>query len=291
MNSALAQTVLVVLVMAGFASLEFFSRRYQDTVRATSDDTKLELSIFLALLLIIQPLALIGMARLGGWLLPGHTGELANLPWWGTLLLLAVCDDLSMYAWHRLSHTRLLWPLHRAHHSAVYMSIRIAYRNNFFYFLFMPGIWIGAGLLYLGIDSRIYAAYVVCKMIVILGAHSAWRWDEPLYRNRALRPLMYVIERTISTPATHWAHHALSDTDGIGHPHGNFGSFLFIWDVIFGTARITRRYPARVGVPDDQIHGPERWLAQLLFPVFQSDRRDSELTLRGPGTPEAPPRA
>lgn len=290
MNSALIQTVLVISVMAGFAALEFISRRYQTTVRATPDDTKLELSIFLALLLIIQPLALFAMDKLGSRLLPGHAGALANLPWWGALLLLAVCDDLSMYWWHRLSHTRTLWPLHRAHHSAVYMSIRIAYRNNFFYFLFMPGIWIGAGLLYLGIDSRIYAAYVVCKMIVILGAHSAWRWDEPLYRNPALRPLMVLIERTISTPATHWAHHALSDADGIGHPHGNFGSFLFIWDVIFRTALITRRYPAGVGLRDDQIHGPERWLAQLLFPVFQSDRQASDLTLHGPVTPEAPPR-
>lgn len=290
MNSALIQTILVVLVMAGFASLEYFSRRYQETVRATSDDTKLELSIFLALLLIIQPLVLFAMAGLGRWLLPGHAGGLAGLPWWGAWLLLAVCDDLSMYGWHRLSHTRALWPLHRAHHSAVYMSIRIAYRNNFFYFLFMPGIWIGAGLLYLGIDSRIYAAYVVCKMIVILGAHSAWRWDEPLYRHKALRPLMYLLERTVSTPATHWAHHAITDEDGIGHQNGNFGSFLFIWDVIFRTAHITRRYPPSVGLRDDQVHGHERWLAQLLFPVCRSDRQASQLTLQGPARSEAQPR-
>ena len=40
-----------------------------------------------------------------------------------------------------------------------------------------------------------------------------------------------------------WAHQALSQDDGVGHHSGNFGNLLFLRDVIFGTARITRRYP------------------------------------------------
>ena len=77
-------------------------------------------------------------------------------------------------------------------------------------------------------------------LAVIIGAHSSWRWDEALYKIPALHPLMWVLERTISTPATHHAHHALTQDDGIGHYAGNFGNLLFLWDVIFGTARITR---------------------------------------------------
>ena len=46
--------------------------------------------------------------------------------------LLLLVDDLTQYWWHRLSHSPLLWPLHRAHHSAEYMSIRVTFRNNFF---------------------------------------------------------------------------------------------------------------------------------------------------------------
>ena len=60
--------------------------------------------------------------------------------------ILLVADDLTQYAWHRASHTPLLWPLHRAHHTAHYMSIRITYRNNFFYYLMMPGLWISGVL-------------------------------------------------------------------------------------------------------------------------------------------------
>ena len=185
--------------------------------------------------------------------------------------LLLIGDDLTQYLWHRASHTPLLWPLHRAHHSAAYMSVRITYRNNFFYYLMMPGLWIGGVAVYLGFGP-IYAAYLVIKLAVILGAHCAWAWDAPLYRIRALHPLMWVLERTISTPATHWAHHALTNEDGIGHYKGNFGNLLFFWDVLFGSrsrgspcaacgfstwacTRRPRRSPARSRPPSPSLSG------------------------------------
>jgi sterol desaturase/sphingolipid hydroxylase (fatty acid hydroxylase superfamily) len=40
------------------------------------------------------------------------------------------------------------------------------------------------------------------------------------------------MERLISTPATHHAHHADTDDDGVGHYKGNFGNMFFIWDII-----------------------------------------------------------
>ncbi len=165
-----------------------------------------------------------GSNALCNWLMPAQHNAWANLPWWAMAGLLLIGDDLTQYLWHRaLQHTPLLWPLHRAHHSAAYMSVRITYRNNFFYYLMMPGLWIGGVAVYLGFGP-IYAAYLVIKLAVILGAHCAWAWDAPLYRIRALHPPMWVLERTISTPATHWAHHALTNEDGIGHYKGNFGN-------------------------------------------------------------------
>jgi Tfp pilus assembly pilus retraction ATPase PilT len=50
-----------------------------------------------------------------------------------------------------------------------------------------------------------------------------------------------LMERTISTPATHHAHHAATTDDGVGYYKGNFGNMFFLWDVIFGTAHISRR--------------------------------------------------
>ncbi len=281
MNPSQIQNLLIVLMIGGFASMEIISRRYRDTVHATTNDTKLELFMFLSLIAITQPLAILVTDRLGNWLLPEYKDALANWPWWGMVGILIVVDDLTQYWWHRLSHTPLLWPLHRAHHSAEYMSIRITFRNNFFYYLMMPGLWFAGGLLYLGVGGIVYALYVVVKLLVILGAHCAWRWDEPLYRIRALHPVMWVLERTISTPATHWAHHAISNADGIGHYKGNFGNLLFLWDMIFGSAHITRKYPSQVGLIDDQKFGQERWHHQMFYPLLQSQREHTALKFGG----------
>ena len=285
MNTQL-QNVLIVCVMLGFAGMEIVSRRYKDTVHASADDTKLELFMFLSLLAIAQPLAILVSNELSAWLMPAQRNSLAGLPWWAMAAILVVGDDLTQYWWHRVSHSPLLWPLHRAHHTARYMSIRITYRNNFFFYLMMPGLWIGGLSIYLGF-GKVYAVYIVIKLLVILGAHCAWRWDEPLYRIRALHPLMWVVERTISTPATHWAHHALTNADGIGNYTGNFGNLLFVWDLIFGTAHITRRYPEKIGLQDDLVYGQERWYHEMFYPLLQSRREHSALRFGGRAYAEA----
>lgn len=281
MNAVQIQNILVLSMILGFAAAEFISRRYQNTVTATANDTKLELLMFVSLVAITQPLAMLCTSKLGAWWLPEYQGVIADWPWWAMVGILLLCDDMTQYWWHRASHSPLLWPLHRAHHSAAYMSIRVTYRNNFFYYLMMPGLWFAGMLLYLGLDGMVYALYIAVKLWVIMGAHCAWRWDEPLYKIRALRPLMWVLERTISTPATHWAHHAMTHKDGVGHYKGNFGNLLFIWDIIFGSAHITRNYPKQVGLKDDQLFGQEHWYHQMFYPLFQSKREYSALKMGG----------
>ena len=275
----LTQNLVLVAIIALFAVLEVASGRHKD-FHATADDTKLEAFMFIALIALSQPLIFKVSGLLSSWLMADQKGAWAALPWWAMTAILLVGDDLTQYLWHRASHTPLLWPLHRAHHSAHYMSIRITYRNNFFYYLMMPGLWISGVLIYLGFGT-VYLVYIVVKLAVILGAHSAVRWDEPLYRTRALAPLAWLVERTISTPATHWGHHALTNADGIGHYTGNFGNLLFLWDVLFGTAKITRRYPTSVGLPDDLMHGKERWFVEVFYPLVQSRRTRSTLSPGG----------
>ncbi|MFD1559735.1 sterol desaturase family protein [Paraburkholderia silviterrae] len=272
--------LLIAIAIAGFAMAEIISKRYRDTVHATSNDTKLELLMSLSLLVFTQPLIVLVTDALCQRFAPHLRNAWSTLPWWAMTGILLVGDDMMQYWWHRISHSALLWPLHRAHHSASYMSIRVTYRNNFFYYLMMPGLWVGAVTLYLGFGT-VYAAYVVVKLVVILGAHCAWAWDAPLYRIRALHPLMWIVERTLSTPATHRAHHAITNVDGIGHYKGNFGNLLFFWDVLFGTAHITRQYPEEVGLRDDQLFGAERWNHQMFYPLCQSSREYSALKFGG----------
>ncbi len=275
----LIQNLALVAIIVAFAVAEIASGRHK-SFHATPDDSKLELFMFVALVAVTQPLIFAVAGRLCALAMPDSRGAWAQLPWWAMTAILLVGDDMTQYWWHRLSHTPLLWPLHRAHHTAHYMSIRVTYRNNFFYYLMMPGLWVSGVLIYLGF-ANVYLVYVVVKLAVIMGAHCAVRWDEPLYRIKALSPLAWLLERTFSTPATHWAHHALTNADGVGHYKGNFGNLLFVWDQLFGTAKITRRYPPKVGLPDDLVHGKERWFVEMFYPLLQSRRAHSALAKGG----------
>ncbi|NMM04071.1 sterol desaturase family protein [Paraburkholderia sp. RP-4-7] len=272
--------LLIALAIVGFAVAEVVSRQYRETVYATSNDTKLELLMTISLVAFTQPVILLATDRLCAWLAPDLRGAWSGFPWWAMVGILLVGDDMLQYWWHRASHSGLLWPLHRAHHSASYMSIRVTYRNNFLYYLMMPGLWVAGVLLYFGFGG-VYYAYILVKLVVILSAHCAWAWDAPLYRTRALHPVMWIVERVISTPATHRAHHAITNVDGIGHYKGNFGNLLFFWDVLFGTAHITRKYPAEVGLRDDRLFGYERWDHQMFYPLLQSSREYSALKFGG----------
>ena len=281
MSPQFFQTVSLVAIFCGFLAVEWRRGTLRPAGAGPQDD-RLDLAVLLMFPTVFTAVAATSLA-LCAWLLPDQRDALAQWPWWAMTAVLLVTDDLTQYLWHRLSHTSLLWPLHRVHHSAAYMSVRVVYRNNALYYALMPGLWLGGLLVHLGF-GWVYAVYAVVKIAVIVGAHSNWRWDEALYRRPALRPLMWVLERTISTPATHYAHHALVQDDGIGHYSGNYGNLLFIWDLMFGTAHITRRYPPAYGLADDRAHGSEHWAVQLFYPLLRSRRRATALAWP-PGQP------
>ena len=266
------QVLVVASVMAAFALAEWTTGRLFPA-EATREDKRLDL-VAIFILPGVTGSVLLASGAVSQWLVPGWRDALSGWSWWQMLALLLLADDFTQYLWHRLSHTSLMWPLHRAHHSAAYMSVRIVYRNNLLYYALMPGLWLSGLMLHLGF-GWVYVVYSIVKMTVIMGAHCAIRWDEGLYSRPWLRPLAWVIERTISTPATHFAHHALVQDDGIGHYTGNYGNLLFVWDMLLGTARITRRYPPAYGLQDDRRHGPEHWLTQLTFPLRRSQRAET----------------
>ena len=64
----LLQNMLILSVMLGFAGMEWASRRYKNTVQASADDTKLELAMFLSLIAVAQPLAILVTGKLSAWL-------------------------------------------------------------------------------------------------------------------------------------------------------------------------------------------------------------------------------
>ena len=273
------QYLQLAALFIGCSLLEYLLGRAQK-FKATSGDKMLDIVGFALLAAVSQPAVFWIVSKIGLAVAPAYQGVLTGIPWWAAISLFLVGDDMLQYWWHRMSHSRLLWPLHRAHHTAHYMSARIIYRNNFFYYAAMPAIWVSGLLVYMGL-TKVYLVYIVIKLAVITGAHSSVRWDEPLYRIKALKPLMWLVQRTISTPATHFAHHAMTNRDGIGFYKGNFGNLLFFWDVLFGTAHITQQYPAQVGLRDDELFGKEKWWIELFYPVFRSSRVHSALVPGG----------
>jgi len=112
-------------------------------------------------------------------------------------------------------------------------------------------------------------------MTVIIAAHSETKWDRFLYKYKILHPLAWIVERTISTPSTHYAHHGLTSEDEISNPNGNYGNLLFFWDILFGTAKITRKYPTKFGAWNKM---KEPWYVQLMFPILKSKDSRSELS-------------
>ena len=258
------EIIAVILIFCAFAAAEAWRHGFLRKPGQQTKDLQVEIIGGFTLLLITQPLVMLASIGLAGVLWPQAAGALAGVAIGWQILLLVVCDDMMQYWWHRLSHSvPALYKLHRAHHDAPYMSVRIMYRNNMFYYALMPSLWLSGLLIYLGLGT-VYAVYLVVKLAVIAGAHSDIRWDEKLRAAPALRPIMWLLTRIISTPLTHFAHHGKHLDDGATQYKGNYGNLLFIWDLLFGSAKIPDHYPRAYGVENlPDVDAAE----QLLWPL------------------------
>ncbi len=254
----------VLLLVLGI--LEALGGLYLEDKR-TKNDYTIELLSLVTLPTLIQPGIFLFVLWFMGSQFPGLEDSYIELAIGWQILAFLILDDLTQYWWHRLSHVSpTMWKLHRPHHVVEEMGVLVTYRNATLYYALMPGIWFTALLVYLGM-GYVYLFYLPVKLVFILLAHSETKWDRFLYKYKILHPIAWVVERTITTPSTHYAHHGLTAEDGVSHPNGNFGNLLFFWDVLFGTAKITRKYPTRFGAWN-QLKEP--WYVQLLFPLIRS---------------------
>jgi sterol desaturase/sphingolipid hydroxylase (fatty acid hydroxylase superfamily) len=139
-------------------------------------------------------------------------------PFWVIGPLTIIGMDFSMYWIHRAMHTKLLWRIHRWHHSPRHMYWLAGFRSTFFhnflvYFMGacwamamrIPPVWLPAG----GVAS-------------ILSNH----WMHTNIRGKWPR-----LEKVIITPRSHGLHHSSLPE----HHHGNYGAFFSVWDRQFGT--------------------------------------------------------
>ncbi len=260
------EVIAVLCVFVAFSIVELVRTGLFHKKDQFKGDGLVELISTLTLLIFTQPVIIASVMYLGHRFAPQYENAFGHWSIWAQVGMLLLFDDFLQYWWHRLSHaTPWLYKLHRPHHNAGYMSVRLVYRNGIFYYLLMPSIWGSAVMVYLGM-GWVYAFYIVFKLTVITGAHCDWQWDAPLYKIKALAPVMWVVERVFSTPSTHSMHHGKHKSDTATNYKGNYGNLLFFWDVLFGTAKITRQRPASYGVENlPQTNIGE----QLLWPVIR----------------------
>ncbi|HHX6291352.1 sterol desaturase family protein [Pseudomonas nitroreducens] len=258
-----------LLVLLG--SFELLAGRMLN--RRQSDELAVDAISLAQFALLIKPAIIAGAALILAQLAPGAAGQLGSVPLWQAVLLVIIPADFMHYWYHRLGHTvPFMWHMHRTHHTATEMSISVAYRENWRWFLFMPDIWYAGALVYLGLGEAVLIAHLIfgCANVLV---HSAFAWDKVLYKWRWLVPFTWLLERLVQLPSTHRAHHAELDEHG-KPPHHNFAQLLFIWDTLFGTANFTHdRYPERYGIPNDP---GDPWCVQLWWPFCRSRKADSE---------------
>lgn len=265
--------VLVLIVGVIEFSLGLYKKHWSKNERI------LDIVCFTVPKIIVRPFVAYFGLKLLPVILPDFKAVFEWVPFWWGFLIIAVADDLTQYWYHRLHHeVPFLWRFHRTHHSAPYMGMAMASRQNIIYTIFFSQTYLTTALVYIGLG---YPALFVkgIKSLITTSAHSSIPWDKPFYEKKWLHPLAWILERFISTPATHHAHHAASNDDGIGHYKGNFGNMFFVWDMIFGTGIITRKYPSAYGV---QHYQQEEWYAQFMWPIFKSRKEGSELAPNGP---------
>jgi sterol desaturase/sphingolipid hydroxylase (fatty acid hydroxylase superfamily) len=119
--------------------------------------------------------------------------------------------------------------------------------------------------LYLGMHE-VFWAWFGLRSIVNFASHSDVRWDLHLYNVKALRPLVWVLERLITSPDAHHAHHGFGAN---GAPMGNFAPTVIFWDVVFGTAHFPHDRQECVGIEGDPILP---WYRQLWWPLVRTKK-------------------
>src|SRR3984957_14207345 len=209
---------LAVFIVA-LGVLEFSFGLYEK--RWSKNERWIDLVSFVAPYFTVGPFFAYFGAKVLPLVLPGLKNRFAWVPFFWGFLIICVADNLTQYWYHRLHHQiPWLWRFHRTHHSAAYMGMSMASRQNAFYTIFFSQIYLTSTLVYLGLGPSALIVHAVKSIITTL-AHSSIPWDKPFYRHRSLHPVAWILERVISTPATHHAHHASSADDGVGYYKGN----------------------------------------------------------------------
>lgn len=172
------------------------------------------------------------------WLMVGYT------------LTLFILSDLTRYWLHRIMHTiPILWRFHRVHHSAEVLNPITFYRihplENVLFglrYALLTGLVTGIFVYYFGASVRMVeflGANVLVFIFSIIGSN---------LRHSHI-PLSYGkgFENWFISPYQHQLHHSKK------YCHHNYGSFLAVWDRLFGTLVRGKKSNVVFGLPKEEV--------------------------------------
>jgi len=159
----------------------------------------------------------------------------------GKAVLSFLLLDLSMYLWHKASHSfDCLWMFHRVHHNDSYLNISTAFRIHF---LELVIIYILKAILIIifGIEKAMVLTSEAVMTFFIMFHHT----DISFMGEKLLGQVIIV-------PSLHRTHHS---TQRCEHD-SNYGAVLSLWDRLFGT--LSELMPAEIGIkgssPQDLVN-------------------------------------
>lgn len=212
-------------------------------------------------MVIAAPIVAIVLGFVFDHIFPHSANSLAHVSFWLAFPVFFIAEEFCHYWVHRWAHEwRWLWKLHRTHHSAERLSSLVLYRYNVFWTVLLPQAWFGAIALHLGL-VQVFAVNVLITFAVNALTHTAYRWDLALRRLPGMNAVFNVLEKIVTLPDTHHAHHGLGRH---AHARGNYAVTIFLFDMLLGTAKIPRARQERFGLP-----GRFDWREELFWPVVR----------------------
>lgn len=168
-------------------------------------------------------------------------------------IIIFILSDLKAYLWHLFMHRiHAFWEIHKYHHSAETFNMITTTRGHF----------VGKGVL--TVFDALFFALVGAPPVVYVGFYLVKEiWGMWIHSDVQMK-LGIVGKYILVTPQLHRVHHSKDER----HFDKNFGTFLIIWDRIFGTY-----HPAEtvkeIGVDDRDYNQRGFWHDMILgFRLF-----------------------
>ncbi len=210
-------------------------------------------------------------------------------PWWligAYTVAIFVVSDLSRFVVHLLMHhVPSLWQLHQVHHSAEVLTPFTEYRTHPLEEVLQEL----RGALSIGLVAGVFTWSLGANVPSweMLGVNAIAFWLTALGSNLRHSHVWLSFgpfERWILSPAQHQLHHD-AETGGW---RVNYGSFLAVWDRLWGTLVLaSQKKVTRFGLSETELnHRPTR-LGSVLFDPLLAIVRSLKPVRRRPAKPEA----